>query len=154
VTSPDRHHLSLTRPAHLGGFALVGVVAGWLIRRVDLLDGEAPSRLGWAQPGALVIVGALLLVAARAMRKARTDVSRRLPPRQAVNRLVTAKACALGGAALTGAYLGYALAWLGSGSEVAASEMLRGALTALAAAFLCAGGLILERACRTGHEDS
>jgi hypothetical protein len=101
-----------------------------------------------------VIVGALLLVAALAMRKGRTDAARRLPPRQAVNRLVTAKACALGGAALVGVYLGYALAWLGSGSEVAGEEMARGGLTALAAAFLGVGGLILERACRTGPEDS
>lgn len=101
-----------------------------------------------------MIVGALLLVSARAMRKARTDVARRLPPRQAVNRLVTAKACALGGAALVGAYLGYALAWVGSGSEVAGEEMLLGVLTAVAAAFLGAGGLVLERACRTDPEDS
>jgi len=78
----------------------------------------------------------------------------RLQPHEAVNRLVLAKACALGGAFVAGGYLGYALSWVGASAELSGERITLSLVAAGGAALTVAGSLFLERACRvTGDED-
>ena len=60
-----------------------------------------------------------------------------------------AKACAVTGALVAGAYLGYAVSWLGlTDAALARERVVHSLLAALAAALLVVGSLLLERACR------
>jgi hypothetical protein len=70
-----------------------------------------------------------------------------------VNRFVLARACALVGALVGGFYLGFALSWLGQGSELAGDRMLRSAVAALGAAAMTLAAVLLERACRVRSDD-
>ena len=49
----------------------------------------------------------------------------RLELHQAMNRLVLARACALGGTLIAAGYVGYAVSWLGDASQYADRWMLR-----------------------------
>ena len=78
-----------------------------------------------------------------------------LPPHQAVNRLVLAKACALAGAVVAGGYLGYALSWLGvAEGGLGTTRMVRSAVAGVGGLLIVAASLALERACRVRDEGS
>ncbi len=77
-----------------------------------------------------------------------------LPPHQAVNRLVLARACALVGALMLGGYLGYALSWIGDDAELADERIWRSVAASLAGLLIVVTALLLERACRVGSDDS
>jgi sulfite exporter TauE/SafE len=70
-----------------------------------------------------------------------------------VNRLVLARACAYVGCLVAGAYIGYAISWLGNGSDLAAQRGIRSAVAGLAGILVVVAGLLLERACRVPPED-
>ena len=122
--------------------ALVGLVAGWLLRLVAVQLGYPVPRTGWVQVGVLVLVAAVLGSVASATRRERPA------SHQAVNRLVLAKACALVAALMTGGYLGSALSWVGIEAETAGSRILISTVAAVAAATAVVAALALERACR------
>jgi H+/Cl- antiporter ClcA len=142
-------HIGTTKPGPLIGFALTGLVLGWLLRPVSIaLNGTAPT-VGWLPVLALafvaVIVGAVGWVTYRAVHRRHE----RIEPHRMVNRLVLAKSCALAGAMVGGGYLGYAMSWLGlTEAELAEERMLHSLLAALACVVIVTGSLLLERACR------
>jgi high-affinity Fe2+/Pb2+ permease len=143
-----------TSAAAVAGFAVVGLVLGWLLRPVSVeINGTAPT-VSWLPAVTLLFVA--LIMGWLAWSTFRTVHRRRghLEPHHAVNRLVLAKACTLGGALVAGAYAGYAISWVGLTEALLARErMLHAALAALAGVALVVGALLLERACRTRRDD-
>lgn len=156
---PDRPeeptgHLRPTSPAAITGFAVVGLVGGWLIRPLfESWWGPAPV-VSWPQVVLLVLVALVVGYVAWATHRSVQVRQVRLEPHRAVNRLVLGRACALVGALLAGGYLGYAVSWLGLSAELAGERILRSCLSAAAGVAICVGGLLLERACRVKKDDA
>jgi MFS family permease len=141
-------------PSGLALCAVVGLMAGWLFHRMTDTATSLPPQVPWAQPLALFLVAAILLGTAWSTRRTISQRPGRLSPHQAVNRLVLARACAYVGALAAGAYLGYAISWIGdSSSDMAGQRALRAALAGVAGLVIVVGGLLLERACRVPPED-
>jgi MFS family permease len=151
---PPTGRVRTTSAAAVAGFAVVGLVLGWLLRPVSVeINGTAPT-VSWLPAVTLLFVA--LIMGWLAWSTFRTVHRRRghLEPHHAVNRLVLAKACTLGGALVAGAYAGYAISWVGLTEALLARErMLHAALAALAGVALVVGALLLERACRTRRDD-
>jgi MFS family permease len=151
---PPTGRVRTTSAAAVAGFAVVGLVLGWLLRPVSVeINGTAPT-VSWLPAVTLLFVA--LIMGWLAWSTFRTVHRRRghLEPHHAVNRLVLAKACTLGGALVAGAYAGYAISWVGLTEALLARErMLHAALAALAGVALVVGALLLERACRTRSDD-
>ena len=133
----------------MAGFALVGLVLGWLVRPVSLrVSGTAPT-VSWLPVLALAFVAAVVGSVAWSTYRLIHRRHERLEPHKAVNRLVLAKACALTGALVAGGYFGYALSWLGlTDAALARERVLHSVLAGVAASLLVVGSLLLERACR------
>lgn len=142
-----------TRPGGLVTIGLVAFVAGWALRPLSIAwQGSAP-RVAWIQVLALVLVALILGAVAWSTYRTVHTHRRAIAPHQAVNRLVLAKACAIAGAAVAGAYLGYALSWVGvDEAELAGERLLRSGLAGLAGVAIVAGSLFLERACRVRRD--
>ncbi len=149
---PDGSRLGPVPPAALTSFVVVGLVGGWLLRRLGRSLGFAVPPVSWTQVLLLALVAAILAGTAaltrRTVQRARAD----LPAHQAVNRLVLARACALVGALLLGGYAGHAVSWLGSPSYVAEERLVRSLVAAVASGAVLAASLLLERACRVPAE--
>jgi hypothetical protein len=144
-----RGRLRPTSPAALTACAVAGLVIGWgshplLVRLVD-----RPPLVSWTQALALVLVAGIMAFLARQTWQTVQVRGERLEPQQAVNRLVLARACALGGTLVAAGYLGYAVSWLGDASQYADRWILRAGVAALGAAGVSVASLVLERACRT-----
>jgi Na+/serine symporter len=149
-------HVKTTSVGALVGFALAGLVLGWLLRPVSIeLKGKAPM-VGWIPVLALVLVAAILWAVASMTYRDLHRRGRRLEPHKAVNRLVLAKSCALAGAMVAGGYFGYALSWWRVTEAALASERIVQSLVGgVASVLIVAGSLLLERACRVrGGDDS
>jgi lysylphosphatidylglycerol synthetase-like protein (DUF2156 family) len=128
------------------GWAVAGLVLGWVLHPIaERLNGTAPV-VSWAQPAALWLVAVLIAVTWWQTRSA-VQV-RRLQPHQAVNRLVLARAGALVGALVAGGYAGYALSWVGDPAELATQRIVRSVIAVVAGLVIVAAALLLERACR------
>ncbi|WKN49050.1 DUF3180 domain-containing protein [Nocardioides sp. Arc9.136] len=140
-------NLRPTSPAALTGWAVVGLVGGWLVHPVADRWGTPPI-VTWAQPLALVLVVAILAATAWVTYRQVHVRRERLDPQQAVNRLVLARACAYVGALAAGGYLGYAVSWLGVPAELAEQRAWRSGAAALAGAGVAVAAVLLERACR------
>ena len=136
-------------------WGVVGLVGGWLLRRVaESWWGMAPV-VTWLQPLALLVVALIVGVTAWSTRRAIAGKGERIEPLYAVNRLVLGRACALVGALLAGGYAGYALSWLGiDGDPLAGQRALRSAVAAVLGLAVCVTGLLLERACRVRRDGS
>ncbi len=132
---------------------LSGLVLGWSLRAVAIRVDALLPRIGWLQAATLYLVALILALAARATHQALQRGERRLPPHQAVNRLVLAKACAIAGAFVTGGYLGHALSWVGVASDLGGSRILVSTVAAGGAVLMVAASLLLERACRVRDDD-
>jgi len=140
--------------AGLCAWAAVGLVVGWLFHAITDRGTGLPPQVSWAQPLALVLVAAILFGTAWSTRRTIAHHPARLSPHQAVNRLVLARACAYVGALAGGAYLGYAVSWLGvESTELAGQRAFRSACAGVAGLLIVVGGLLLERACRVPPED-
>ena len=152
---PDpRGRLRTTSAGAVVGFALVGLVLGWLVRPVSLRIGDTAPTVTWLPALALLfvamVVGSLAWSTHRALHRRRE----RLPVHQAVNRLVLAKASALAGSLVAGGYFGYALSWLGlTDAQLARERVLHAVLAGAAGVLLVVGALLLERACRVVSDD-
>jgi hypothetical protein len=141
--------LGTTSPGSLIGFALTGLVLGWLVRPVSIrLSGAAPT-VSWLPVLGLAFVAVIIGSVAWSTYRLIHRRHGRLEPHHAVNRLVLAKSCALAGALVAGGYFGYALSWVGLTEAVLARErLLHSVLAGVAAVLLVVGSLLLERACR------
>lgn len=144
------------RPVTAGAitiWAVVGLVAGWLVHRLgEWINGTAPV-ISWFQPLVVALVAAIMAGTAFITWRQVQVRGERLESSRAVNRLVLGRACAFVGALLAGGYFGYAVSWLGLDGDALAHRLLwRALLAAVAGAVVCASGVWLERACRT-HED-
>jgi MFS family permease len=148
---PGRIHT--TRPGPLVGFAVAGLVVGWLLRPVAIaFDGTAPT-VGWLPVLALYFVAAIMGWVAWTTYLLLHRRRERLEPHRAVNRLVLAKACALAGSMIAGGYFGYALSWLGMvDADLAKQRVTQSLLAGLAAVVIVAASLLLERACRVNDD--
>ena len=147
---PDRPgHVGTTSIGALTGFALTGLVLGWLLRPIGIwLNGAAPT-VGWLPVLALMFVALIVCSVAFVTDRSLHRRHERIEPHQAVNRLVLAKSCALAGAVVAGGYFGYALSWLGIvEAELAQQRLTRSLVGGLTGVLIVVGSLLLERACR------
>ena len=134
--------------------AVVGLIGGWISHPlVDRLTGQ-PPLVSWTQSLALVLVAAIMSFLAWQTWLTVQVRGEWLEPQRAVNRLVLARACALGGALVAGGYAGYAVSWLGDPSQRADQWIARAVVAALGAAGVTLASLVLERACRTDGGDT
>lgn len=145
------------RTTHAGavaGFALTGLVLGWLLRPVSVrLSGTAPL-VGWLPVLALVCVAVIIGFVAFSTHRSLHRRRERIEAHRAVNRLVLAKSCALAGALVGGGYFGYALSFLGmTDSALALQRVLHSLAAGVACVLLVTGSLLLERACRVPDDD-
>ena len=144
-----------TTPGAIIGFALVGLVLGWLVRPVTVgMNGTAPT-VGWAPVVTLAFVAAVLGATAWSTYRTVHRRHERMEPHRAVNRLVLAKASALAGSLVAGGYFGYALSWWGlTDAALARERVLHSLIAGVVGALLVTGALLLERACRVYRGDS
>lgn len=146
--------LTTTKPGAVVGFALVGLVLGWLVRPVSIrISGFAPT-VSWVPVVALLFVSAVVGSVAWSTYRLIHRRRQRLEPQHAVNRLLLAKAGALAGSLVAGGYFGYALSWLGlTEGALARERLVHAVLAGVAAVMLVVGSLLLERACRVREDD-
>lgn len=155
---PPSGHIRTTGPGIILGFALTGLVLGWLLRPASIrIRGTAPT-VGWTPVLALVLVAAILGGVAwstyRDLHPRDGQAPRRLEPHQAVNRLVLGKACALAGAMFSGGYFGYALSWWRvTEAALAQQRIVQSLVAGVAGVLIVAASLLLERACRVSGGD-
>lgn len=147
---PDepRGTLRPTSAAALTVCAVAGLVVGWGIHPLLVRLTGRPPLVSWPQVLALVLVAGIMGFLAWHTWQTVQVRRERLDPQQAVNRLVLARACALGGTLVAAGYVGYAVSWLGDASQFADRWILRSALAALGAGGVALASLVLERACR------
>jgi hypothetical protein len=150
---PNPGTISLTSPAVLTLYGVIGLVAGWVIRPLSLRMGWVEPRVSWLVIGLVfflaLIVGVSAWLTTRTLRHDRLA----LTPERAVNRLVMGKACARAGALLLGGFGGYAIAQLGLADPASGPRMLRSLLAACGSAAVMTTALLLERACRVPRGD-
>lgn len=143
-----RGRLRPTSGAALTVCAVTGLVVGWGIHPVMVRLSGTPPLVSWTQALALVLVAGIMGFLAWQTWQTVQVRRERLDPQQAVNRLVLARACALGGTLVATGYLGYAVSWLGDASLYADRWILRSLVAAVGAAGATLASLVLERACR------
>ncbi|MGI8646515.1 MAG: DUF3180 domain-containing protein [Nocardioides sp.] len=131
----------------------VGLVAGWLVRRVASYLGSTAPLVTWTQSLVLFFGAAILAVVAWHTRRALDGTQPRPEPHRLVNRLVLARASAIAGALVAGGYLGYAVSWLGVSAELAGERAGRSMLAGLGGLMVLVSALLLERACRVRTSD-
>ena len=151
---PPGGHLKPTSGAVLTVWAVVGLIGGWLLHPFSDRYLETPPLVTWAQPLALALVAAILGFTAWSTYRALHGVHERPEPQRMVNRLVLARACALVGALVAGAYAGYALSWLGVEAELASQRAWRSAAGAVAGVAITITSVLLERACRVPSDEN
>ena len=149
--APDR--LGQTSPGALAAAFVVGLIGGWLVRRIASYVGSTAPLVSWSQALVLFLGAAILGVTAWHTRRALDGVQLRPEPHRLVNRLVLARACALAGSLVAGGYLGYALSWLGVAAELAGQRVFRSGLAGLGGLLVLVMALLLERACRVRSTD-
>lgn len=128
--------------------AVLGLVVGWGVHPLATALGAHPPLVSWVQALALVMVAAIMAFLAWHTWQTVHVRRERLEPHQAVNRLVLARACAIGGTLVAAGYTGYAVSWLGDASQLADRWVLRSMVAAAGAAGVMLASLVLERACR------
>lgn len=126
-----------------------GLVLGWALHPItESMTGSVP-RVAWAQPLVLLLAAAVLAGLAWTTWRQVHVRRMRFDSRLAVNRLVLARASALAGALVGGAYGGFAISWLGNGSDAAGERIVRSLVAVVGAVVIVVSSLLLERACRT-----
>ena len=131
----------------------VGLIAGWLVRRVAASFDRTAPLVTWTQSLVLFFGAAILALVAWHTRRALDGTQPRPEPHRLVNRLVLARASAVAGALVAGGYLGYAVSWLGVRAELADERAVRSGLAGLGGLVVLMSALLLERACRVRTPD-
>ena len=140
------------RPTSAGALTVCAVVAllgGWAIHPVMTRVAGGPPLVSWTQALAVVLVAVIMGFLAWHTWQTVQVRGERLELHQALNRLVLARACALGGTVIAAGYVGYAVSWLGDASQYADRWIARSVVAALGGAGVTLASLALERACRT-----
>jgi hypothetical protein len=128
---------------------------GWLAVALLARSGGTPAVIPWTLPPLLVATAGLALWLGWRVKQFRDGKRPDLDPIQAVRAAMFGQASAYAGAALAGAYLGYAIGLLPDWSHEPRREIIVSAIIALAAAaVLCAAGWIAERWCATDAGDA
>lgn len=142
--------MTATRARDLAGIAFVAALLAWLL--VRQYYGALPP-LQWYLSVSLGVLGIAEFMIARVLgSRIRGDAG--LPPVEAIlaaRALALAKASAVAGAGFAGLWLGllaFTVPNLGF-LAAAGSDTVTGVIGLLASAFLVAGALVLENACRT-----
>ena len=147
---PEPHGtLHPTSARALTACAVVGLLGGWAIHPVMSRVAGGPPLVSWTQALALVLVAVIMGFLAWQTWQTVHVRGERFEPHQSVNRLVLARACALGGALVTAGYVGYAVSWLGDDSQFADRWITRSVVAAVGGVGVTLASLALERACRT-----
>ena len=146
---PPSGSLRPTSPRALALCAVVGLVLGWGVHPLMVRLSGSPPLVSWPQALALVLVAGIMLFLAWQTWQTVQVRGQRLEPHRAVNRLVLARACALGGILVAGGYAGYAVSWLGDASRYSDRWIARALVAAVAETVVTVASLVLERACRT-----
>ena len=141
-------------PLYVTCIVAAGLVVGRLLPPLTVrLDGTSPPVPGWA--AAVVLLCGAIAVGALAWATWR-DLHRRkmrVVADRAIRMLALAKASVLVGGVFAGGYAGYALAYLGSSTELGELRFWRSAAAAGAALLLLIAALVLEWACRLPLDD-
>lgn len=134
--------------------AAAALVIAWLVAMLVLRSGGSPAPVPWTVPPVLLAAGALALRLGWRVKQFVDGKRPGLDPLQAARTAMFAQASAYSGAALAGAYLGYALALLPDWSHLPRREVIVAAcIAATAAALLCAAGWLAERWCSADGGD-
>jgi len=154
VSEEPEGRLAPVSPAALTGWAVAGLIGGWLLHPLaERISGVAPL-VTWVQPLVLGLIAAILGGTAWITHRQLHVRRERVEAYRAVNRLVLARACSLVGALLAGGYAGYAVSWLGMGDNPLAGDRLVRSLVAGAAGIaIVVTARLLEHACRVHDED-
>ncbi|HEV8055692.1 MAG TPA: DUF3180 domain-containing protein [Nocardioidaceae bacterium] len=141
--------LQPTSFALLTALGVAGAVLGWfLVPLLERTNRTAPT-VPWSS--VLLLVFAAAVLGGTAWSTWHTLHRRRsyLDPHRAVNYLVLAKASAVVGVFVAGAYLGFGAQFLDQLQiPLPRQRVVRSALAAVAALLLMVAGLLLERACK------
>lgn len=138
----------------LVALGLVGTAAGWVAHPLLVRWGYVAPVVTWLPSLLFGFAAAILLMTARATKRALDGHRPRPEPHEMVNRFVLARSTAIVGALVAGGYAGYALSWLGMEAERASERVVRSAVASLFAVAMVVGGVLLERACRVRSDDS
>ncbi|WP_269305169.1 DUF3180 domain-containing protein [Aeromicrobium sp. HA] len=141
-------------PLYVALLVASGLVVGRLLPPLAVrLDGTSPPVPGWG--AAIVLLCGAIAVGALAWgtwQRLHRD-KRRFTAHHAIRLVALAKAAVLVGGVFTGGYAGYALAYLGSSTELGELRFWRAAAAAGAALLLLVAALCLEWACRLPSGD-
>jgi TRAP-type C4-dicarboxylate transport system permease small subunit len=141
-------------PLYVAGLVASGLVVGRLLPPLTVrLDGTSPPVPGWAAAVVLfcgaIAIGALAWGTWQNLHRDKRQYS----AEHAIRILALAKAAVLVGGVFAGGYAGYALAYLGSSTELGELRLWRSAVAAGAALLLLFAALVLEWACRLPSDD-
>lgn len=140
------HHL--TWGSVLAVFGTSGVVT-WLGATLSQRSGIAPLQVPFTVVVVCVLVGAVTLWLAWAVRQYLAGKRPQLDPLRAARTVVLAQASAYTGAMLAGAFVGYGIAIAANWDHVPRRELaIDAGIAALGALVLLACGWIAERWCR------
>ena len=156
-STPPPGRLRPTSAAALAVAAVIGLLVGGAVPLLIGLTGSVVPSIAWTTPLTLVFLAVVVLVLAytttRALHPPPGRSGRAIDPHRALLLYVLGRACALGGAFVVGAYLAFALTYLGDDAVLPRERLLRGLFAAGAAGLLTAAGVLLERACRVPPDD-
>jgi hypothetical protein len=129
--------------------AAVGLVGGWFGGTLLEESAGAAPTVPWTSVVVMVFAAAVLGATAWSTWRTIHRQRRWIEPHQAVNRLLLAKASALVGALMAGAYAGFGARFLDDLSAPLPQErVLRAGLFVASAVLVVVAALLLERACR------
>lgn len=146
--------LSLTPIRMLVTAVLVGGVVTWFVTDLIGRTGSTPPGVPPAAPVLLAMVAGVVAMLGWRMRQRVHVEHKRVNAFEAVRLLVLGKSAALGGAAILGGYLAYALIHLPRWDAAAPRDrVIWSFIAALVSLGLVIAGLFLERSCKRPEDD-
>ena len=143
-----------TRPLLLVLYAVFGGALGWALQLVLTASGAPAAIPPYSLAFALAVIGVLVVVAARPVRRAVRDRTRpRVDPFYATRVVILAKAIAIAGSVLFGAGLGLLLFFLTRPVIAGVGSIVACVVTVIAAVVLLACGLVAEYMCSLPPDD-
>lgn len=144
----QRGSLRPTSPLALLGWAVVGGAGGYALHGLCDRFGAVPPLVPWVQAAAMFLIAGILGWTAWVTHRALQVRRDRWSVENAVNRLVLARASALGCALVGAGYLGYALSWIADPADLADERLVHSIVAAGGGFLAVVAALFLERACR------